>query len=625
MSIVIVNTLDAVSPDEWASLLASTRAPHPAMALDAMRASMPGPDGTPGNATARHVVLLERGEGTLRAGLPLALVPRDGQLVMRHAAGADDGALVADMIVRDGEVHAREAIIRALRAPGMPQWDLLELDGVPADSPTIGVAQAWAADEALRVTWTPSVSVASSSAAADASPWPVGVVVERASEPAAMRALVETMLAAHIQWRGTRSEPTPFVQRAARDGLRARVALLASRGEAMATVVRANGAVVATHLAVRTAGTLASMAWAVNPRVADAGRWIARAVRAGAAPLGCDTVELPVGLAGAPTASTPRQLGTLRMTRARRGWLGHVTRNAVVRGIRQVAAEARELVTVSRDAAGIVARRRAAAQVNASIREFYGDDAVLQGYLRLPRLLKPEYTIWHDLQPRLASMRVLDVAVGGGRTTPYFGTMVGSYHASDYAPEMATACQAVMGDLVGEGVIGVSDARDLADVADASCDLLLLSYNGIDVVGGEAERMRVLAAVRRALAPGGLFCFSSHNLGSLTFRGSGDATIAGDRSPLQARLRRIARHFLMRAANADLEARRREPSAMIFDPGGHFAFQHYYIRASAQVAQLQANGFSGIRIFSADTGRELRSVAEADGLTDPFLYYLADR
>ena len=56
----------------------------------------------------------------------------------------------------------------------------------------------------------------------------------------------------------------------------------------------------------------------------------------------------------------------------------------------------------------------------------------------------------------------------------------------------------------------VGDVRTLPEIADASFDLAVFSYNGLDGLS-HGERLLALAEIRRVLAPGGHFIFSAHN------------------------------------------------------------------------------------------------------------------
>ncbi|NLH80174.1 MAG: class I SAM-dependent methyltransferase [Phyllobacteriaceae bacterium] len=100
--------------------------------------------------------------------------------------------------------------------------------------------------------------------------------------------------------------------------------------------------------------------------------------------------------------------------------------------------------------------------------------------------------------------RVLDIGVGGGRTTALFDEIADDYVGIDYTPEMVDLARANHPGLTFRNM----DARDLGAFADASFDVAMFSFNGIDSVD-HAGRLDVLREVSRVLAPGGLFVFST--------------------------------------------------------------------------------------------------------------------
>jgi SAM-dependent methyltransferase len=80
------------------------------------------------------------------------------------------------------------------------------------------------------------------------------------------------------------------------------------------------------------------------------------------------------------------------------------------------------------------------------------------------------------------------------------------YIAIDFSIPMVEACRVKYPD----ACIEVGDARDLSRFDDESFDLVVFSWNGIDAVDHE-DRSLVLNEVRRVLASGGVFQFSTHN------------------------------------------------------------------------------------------------------------------
>jgi SAM-dependent methyltransferase len=107
---------------------------------------------------------------------------------------------------------------------------------------------------------------------------------------------------------------------------------------------------------------------------------------------------------------------------------------------------------------------------------------------------------------------VLDLGVGGGRTTGLLAPAARSYLGIDLSPEMlALARRRHPGADLRQG-----DAVDLAGLPDAAYDLVVFSYNGLDALG-HADRGAALAAMARVTRPGGRVLFSSLNLDGVSF------------------------------------------------------------------------------------------------------------
>lgn len=102
---------------------------------------------------------------------------------------------------------------------------------------------------------------------------------------------------------------------------------------------------------------------------------------------------------------------------------------------------------------------------------------------------------------------VLDLGVGGGRTTPYLSRIASTYVGIDYSEEMIRACQRKFPDQRFE----VQDAADLSHFADESFDAIVFSFNGIDYLVPSGKRERCLHECHRILKRGGTFIFSCHN------------------------------------------------------------------------------------------------------------------
>jgi ubiquinone/menaquinone biosynthesis C-methylase UbiE len=107
----------------------------------------------------------------------------------------------------------------------------------------------------------------------------------------------------------------------------------------------------------------------------------------------------------------------------------------------------------------------------------------------------------------LEGARVLDLAVGTGRTTAFLRPPARTYVGIDSSPEMIATAR-----LHFPGVdFRVGDVRDLRPLEDASADVVMFSFNSIDAVN-PSERATVLAEIHRVLAPGGRLLISMLNL-----------------------------------------------------------------------------------------------------------------
>lgn len=189
----------------------------------------------------------------------------------------------------------------------------------------------------------------------------------------------------------------------------------------------------------------------------------------------------------------------------------------------------------------------------------------------------------------LGALRMLDIGVGGGRTTAHFVGRVASYAGIDYSPELVAATRARFPDAdIAEG-----DARALA-FNDESFDFVLFSFNGIDYVSGEG-RLQVLREIRRVLAPGGSLLFATHNrdyerVGLMPWQKRRPSRTMLKQSAValwQTRRRRVMRRSELVAAD----------HAIVNDDAHGWALLTYYISSVDQVAQLRAAGYAEVETF----------------------------
>ncbi len=144
----------------------------------------------------------------------------------------------------------------------------------------------------------------------------------------------------------------------------------------------------------------------------------------------------------------------------------------------------------------------------------YNAPAVAEYYAALNYLTPCEQLLFDSyLRPRMA---ILDLGVGGGRTTPYLSSIASQYVGVDYASEMIAGCRKKFPKLEFE----VGNAVDLSRFASSSFDAVVMAFNAMDYVIPDESRFRALREIGRVLKPEGILIFSSHNPRSIWKRAS---------------------------------------------------------------------------------------------------------
>ena len=241
--------------------------------------------------------------------------------------------------------------------------------------------------------------------------------------------------------------------------------------------------------------------------------------------------------------------------------------------------------------------------LSGSDKDYYASDAGVVEYARYDRLKDCEQPILDRLRSEgLADMRMLDLGVGGGRTTIYFAPHVREYHGVDRSAPLVDACRRRFAGKDWPHVTWtVADARDLP-YEDDFFDFVMFSWNGLDAVGDRRERMRALREIRRVLAPGRRFFFSAHNL---------ENALARPRSR-RAVIRRVLNPQLLWGGDRDDAILRDEPVRRL---------RNYYIRPGAQLEQLRAAGFSEPVALRPD-GTDVPEPQPGEFARRHWLYYL---
>ncbi|WOD38149.1 class I SAM-dependent methyltransferase [Nodosilinea sp. E11] len=251
-------------------------------------------------------------------------------------------------------------------------------------------------------------------------------------------------------------------------------------------------------------------------------------------------------------------------------------------------------------------------------RTLYDSDRIVGYYKQLNRLQPAEAAILGQLKDRLPTMRMLDIGIGGGRTTQHFLPLVGEYTGIDYAPGMIAACQQRFAHAPQRAQLAVVDARDMGQFANDSFDFILFSFNGIDYVS-HGDRLRILQELHRVGKAGSYVLFSSHNLQSMAR--AFDYRQHLGRNPLKT-YENLAMWGITRFFNRSLSLRAVQSAGYLVlrDESHNFRLQTYYIRPETQVEQL-AFGFDTIEIYPWTQRTKVKDLSDGWLESDLWLYY----
>ncbi|MEL6439859.1 MAG: class I SAM-dependent methyltransferase [Cyanobacteria bacterium J06621_8] len=249
----------------------------------------------------------------------------------------------------------------------------------------------------------------------------------------------------------------------------------------------------------------------------------------------------------------------------------------------------------------------------------YRSSAIVNYYQYLTQLQPAEKTILEKLQPQLSEFKMLDIGVGGGKTTTHYAPLVKEYYGIDYSPEMIAACQAKFSSTLPQDNFQVLDARDLSQFADNSFDFILFSFNGIDSVKN-SDRQKIFSEVARIGKPDAYFAFSTHNL---------YAMIRAFRLQTHLRWNPITTYInlfvwvVLRFTNLSKTIKKLKNSdfCIVRDESHDFRLQNFYIKPEVQLEQLAAY-FQDIELYSWKSGNKIESMEDAAIDSNFWLYYL---
>ncbi|WP_338180469.1 class I SAM-dependent methyltransferase [Jatrophihabitans sp.] len=214
---------------------------------------------------------------------------------------------------------------------------------------------------------------------------------------------------------------------------------------------------------------------------------------------------------------------------------------------------------------------------------------------------------------RVRGVPILDLGVGGGRTTSLLRLLSDDYVGVDYTPAMVDAARLNHPDVD----LRLADARDLSGLPRAAFGLVVFSYNGLDAIDHDGRQL-ALAEMAAALRPGGVLLYSTHNRSGPCFRATALHPAGSPVAHTWSRGYRLgftavgALTAPVRLPRAVRNRRRLQPSvrdhgswAVAPNEAHDFGLLLHYVTLAGVRAELDAVGLVLEAVFDAERGAPL--------------------
>src|SRR5713226_6332419 len=114
-------------------------------------------------------------------------------------------------------------------------------------------------------------------------------------------------------------------------------------------------------------------------------------------------------------------------------------------------------------------------------RSAYATQDVIDWYADLDLIFKPEAAILKKIDTVVRDKKILDIGIGGGRTTKFLIELSRDYAGIDYTPRSVEVARK---KYPAANILGC-DVRDMRVFDDHSFDFAFFSLNGIDSINHE--------------------------------------------------------------------------------------------------------------------------------------------
>jgi len=238
---------------------------------------------------------------------------------------------------------------------------------------------------------------------------------------------------------------------------------------------------------------------------------------------------------------------------------------------------------------------------------------ILRWYLKCQGLFEVEKVILNRLKSSIRGKSLLDVGVGGGRTTKFLLDISEEYIGVDYTAGFVESAR----KNYPHATFVLGDARDLRLFGDRSFDFALFSYNGIDYMPHDG-RLCALNEINRVLKPGGYFMFSTHNLNykhvrKITWHEDSFSNPASFKGRL-SELLHWPKHLIMKRHEFY-----NDEYAILNDSANEYSLLTYFIGIDEQIKQLQDRGFVNTQVYDLK-GNQIQHDSDS-----PWIYFLATK
>jgi SAM-dependent methyltransferase len=249
-------------------------------------------------------------------------------------------------------------------------------------------------------------------------------------------------------------------------------------------------------------------------------------------------------------------------------------------------------------------------------RRIYERRELVQQYAAKRMLYPAEAAVLKRHLDDVAERAVLELGCGAGRLAAHLRPLTARYVGIDVSPHMVEYCRQLLPDLT----FAVGDMNDLTEFPDGGFSTVFAIANLFDVVAHD-DRLAVLRAVHRLLAPNGLLVFSSHNFNWSAMGEPPHLELSLRPFVLARRVVHHARARYQRARRKHLEQHTRD-YAVVTDSGHDYTVLHYYVARLTQRRQLADVGFTLLDTLDPE-GRLLTDTD--DDRRWPSLVYVARR